>query len=1157
MKSALRKNALNEIFKTKSRFLSIFGIVAIGISFFAGVKSSSPDMKLCSDTYYKEQNLAHYRLISTFGFSDEDIAALEQRSGFKIYPGYFVDVIMESGEKDAAARVMSLKEYGKNNEINLLKLKEGRFPEKANECIIDSGTLTTSKSIGEKIVMKSGDDTPLSDTLGISEYTVVGTFVSPAYVDMSSRGNTTIGNGNISNVIYVPEENFKTEVYTEIYVQAESLLPLNAYTDQYDEENERVKDILEEIGGNREIERYDEILAEANKEIEKAEKELEDGKKDAEEKLSDAKKELDDAKAEIEKGEKELEDAKKELEDGRKTLDDSRAELDKGWTDLAKGEKEFNDQINKAQNDLNANRLLLNSSRKEYEAGWDQYNQGLADYEAGLEQYNTALQQQKMGNQLLNSYYSEEISGEELIAAWKAIGIPPEEVLQGVLNEWSYTPSGNNAIDSSIEATPEFNAALIYLEQLSKTLEETKTTLEESKAQLDGAKLTLDESKIKLDEAENQIKEGEKALEEQKAKGEQELANSRQLLNDGEAEYKKGVEDYRQGELDYADGVKELTEGKDDYQKGLKEYNDAKADADKEIAEGEEKIRDAKRELEDIQNPEWYVFDRSGNPGYSEYGENAERINNIASVFPIFFILVAALVCLTTMTRMVEEQRSQIGTLKALGYTNGQIIFKYMFYALFATFLGSFAGAILGQKLFPWIIITAYGMMYDIPLNSLPTDWVLTTVCTAVALAAAALTVYLSCKSELSEEPAQLMRPKAPRAGKRIFLDKLPFWKKVGFNGKVTARNLFRYKRRMFMTVVGIAGCTALTLVGFALENSISDIINKQYGELNSYAGILAFDSVDSGDTDKIEKIIKDYDCESAKYMQKKVTISHNGKSTETYLIIPESTEEISQFYCFRDRKTKQPYEFNDNSIFIDEKTSNLLNIKAGDRVDLYNVKGIAITAAIENYPNHYTYMSKSLFEEVFGETPEYNIIAFGGGKSEETLASEEQQDEFAAKLLNTKAVMSVNFRTDMIVDMSSILDALNYVVAVLIVSAGALAFVVLYNLTNINITERIREIATLKVMGFYDLEVDGYIFRENFILTLMGIAVGLFGGTFLSNFIIQTAEIDMVMFGREIKPSSYILAGVITVVFSLIVTLYMHRHLKKVDMIEALKSVE
>lgn len=1163
MKSALKKNAFIEIFKTKSRFLSIFGIVAIGISFFAGVKSSSPDMRACADNYYKEHNLAHYRLISTFGFSDEDIEALEKAEGIKICPGYFTDVIVENGDKDTAARVMSLKNYGKSNEVTQLKLVEGRFPEKADECIIDSGgMLKDGNSVGKRILMKSGDENPLSDTLKITEYTVVGTFLSPAYIDMSSRGNTTIGNGNISGIIYISEENFKTEVYTEIYAVAESLLPLKAYSNEYDIENERVQTVLEDIGGSREIERYDEILAEANEEIDKAEKELEDGKKEAEEKLADAKKELDNAKAEIEKGEKELDDAKKELEDGRKALDDSRAELDRGWSELKKGETEFNDKINQAQNEINANRLLLNSSRKEYEEGWDQYRQGLSDYENGLAQYNAACQQRDGGYEALNAYYDNKISGDELLAAWNTMGIPPEDILQETLNSFVTTPEiPNYTIRNSVEIRPEFAAALAYLEGLSNTLEQTALTLEESKNQLDGVKATLDASKIQLDEAEAALKEAEATLAEEKNKGEQELASSRQTLNDGETAYKNGVEDYRQGELDYADGVKKITEGKDDYKKGLKEYEDAKKDADKEISEGQQKIRDAKRDLEDIENPEWYVFDRSGNPGYSEYGENADRINNIAAVFPIFFILVAALVCLTTMTRMVEEQRSQIGTLKALGYTNGQIIFKYMLYALFATFLGSFTGAIIGQKLFPYIIITAYGMMYDIPLNTIPTDWLLTAACTAVAMAAVALTVYLSCKNELSEEPAQLMRPKSPRAGKMILLDKLPLWKKAGFNGKVTARNLFRYKRRMFMTVVGIAGCTALTLVGFALENSIGDIINKQYGELNSYTGILAYDSVDSGDTDKIEKLITDRGCEYAKFMQKKINISYGGKTIDSYLIVPESKEEFLRFYCFRDRKTKESRLFTDSEVLIDEKSSALLGIKDGERAEIYqnetDQKTVTVSHAIENYPNHYIYMSMPLYEELFGEKPEFNAMAFGGGKAEETLSTEEMQDEFAAQLLETKAVMSVNYREDMIVTMSTMLDALNAVVWVLIASAGALAFVVLYNLTNINITERIREIATLKVMGFYDSEVDGYIFRENIILTLMGIAVGLVGGKFLSDFIIRTAEIDMVMFGRDIKPSSYVLAGVITVVFSLIVTVYMHRHLKKVDMIEALKSVE
>ncbi|MCM1299028.1 MAG: FtsX-like permease family protein, partial [[Eubacterium] siraeum] len=1056
MKSALKKNAFIEIFKTKSRFLSIFGIVAIGISFFAGVKNSSPDMKLCSDSYYKEHNLAHFRLISTFGFADEDIEALEAAEGIKIYPGYFADVIIENGEggdRDDAARVMSLKDYGKNNEATQLELVEGRFPEKADECIVDSGgLLKDGNSIGKRLLMKSGDENPLSDTLKITEYTVVGTFISPAYIDMSSRGNTTIGNGNISGIIYINEENFKTEVYTEIYAVADSLLPLSAYSSEYDQENERVRLLLEDIGGNREIERYDEILAEAGEEIEKAEKELEDGKKEADEKLADAKKELDDAKAEIEKAEAELEDAKKELEEGRKTLDDSRDELDRGWSELRKGETEFNDQINQAQNELNANLLLLNSSRREYEAGWDQYKQGLSEYEEGLSQYNALSSQKDAAYEAMNAYYGGQISADELLETWSAIGVPPAEFTEQFMSALEASAEiPNYSIQNSAEVRPEFNAALAYLEQLSASLEQTAPALEESKRQLDEAKAELDAAKLRLDEAEGQLKEGEETLEAEKIRGEQELAASREALNNGEAEYKKGVEDYRQGELDYADGVKKITEGKDDYKKGLKEYEDAKKEAEEEIAEGEQKIRDAKRELEDIQNPEWYVFDRSGNPGYSEYGENAQRINNIASVFPIFFILVAALVCLTTMTRMVEEQRSQIGTLKALGYTNGQIAFKYLFYALSATFLGSFIGAVAGQKLFPFVIITAYGMMYDIPLNSIPTDWLLTTVCTAVAMAAVALTVYFSCKSELSEEPAQLMRPKAPRAGKMILLDKLPFWQKVGFNGKVTARNLFRYKRRMFMTVVGVAGCTALTLVGFALENSISDIINKQYGELNSYTGILAYDSVDSGDTEKIESLLADYGCEKSKYMQKKLTVSHEGKTTDTYLIVPESKEELQRFYCFKNRITGERYDFSDNTVLIDEKTSLLLGIKIGDAVELYqdetDRKTVTVSGAIENYPQHYTYMSEALYEEIFGEQPEYNMIAFGGGKAEETLAAEEQRDKFAAELLETKAVMAVNYRVDMIVTMSSMLDALNYVVIVLIVSAGALAFVVLYNL--------------------------------------------------------------------------------------------------------------
>lgn len=1194
MKSALRKNAFIEIFKTKSRFLSIFTIVAIGIAFFAGVKNTAPDMRNSADSYYKSANLAHCRLISTLGFTEDDIGALESVDGITVYPGYFADVMVKNGEQDEIVRAMSLAEYGKNNEVNSLELADGRFPENKNECIVDSGGLATQRHVGDKIAMFSGSDSDIKDTLSVTEYTVVGTFISPSYIDKSSRGNTTIGNGNISCIVYVPEENFCVEVYTELYLTSDRLSSLKAYSDKYDSENDSLTELLESIGENREIERYDEILSEANEEIEKAEKELADAKEKAQKELDDAKKELDDALKEIEDGERELKDAKEQLDEAKETLNDSRGELDYNWSLYHSGVDEFNEKIDKARVQLAEQRRQLEEGYEQYKSALEEYNRNVRQYRAGVEQHSDGLAQYEEGYAyytLLNSYYNGNIDAYGLAVALGLIDPPAPEPNQGgrsaenpdsdAVSIQSYEepdasderegitiiPPINNYENAVIEnltaSLPSEGEVLMTLEELEKTkavLDATAKELSDVNTQLLAAGEQLNETGKTFEEGFAQLAQAEQTLETERVNGQQTLDENRNLLLDGEAEYEKGIDDYRQGEIDYANGAVELQEGRDKYSDGLKEYEKGKADADREIADAEQKIRDAKRELQDLENPTWYVFDRTSNVGYAEYGENSDRINNISSVFPIFFILVAGLVCLTTMTRMVEEQRSQIGTLKALGYTNGQIVFKYMFYALTATLLGSVFGAIAGQKLFPFVIIKAYGMMYSIAELVIPTDWVLTALSTVVAAAAVALTVYLSCKTELSEQPAQLMRPKAPRAGKKILLDRLSIWKKVGFNGKVTARNLFRYKRRMLMTIVGIAGCTALTLTGFALEDSIGDIINKQYGELVMYDGFFAYDSVDDGDTRQILNVTEKNNCMTAKYLQKKLSVSSDSRTCDAYLIVPEDKDALLELFVFRDRETHEPFEFYDDRVIIDEKLSSLLGIKAGADVEVYwegqEHHTVNVSACTENYPNHYVYMSKDMYTELFGEEPEYNIMAFKG-KSEDTLSDTKEQERFASELLATNAVLSVNFRDDLVVTMSTMLDALNSVVGVLIISAGALAFVVLYNLTNINITERIREIATLKVMGFFDIEVDSYIFREIIILTLMGIAVGLFGGTFLASFIIQTAEIDLVMFGRDISVMSYVYSALITLVFSIVVVIYMHGHLKKVDMIEALKSVE
>ena len=1172
MKSALQKNTFIEIFKTKSRFLSIFSIVAIGIAFFAGVKNTAPDMKNSADVYFKDSDLFHYRLISTLGFTEEDIAALNSLEGVSVYPGYFTDVLVKNGEQDEIVRVMSLADYGKNNEVNRLELIEGRFPEKPNECLADSGGLVTERHAGDKIAMLSGDGSDIKDTVKITEYTVVGTFTSPAYIDMSSRGNTTVGNGSISSIVYIPEENFDVEVYTELYLTAESLTALKAYSDEYDKENENLTSVLEAIGENREIERYDEILSEANGEIEKAEKELNDAKAEAEKELGDAKRELDDALKKIEDGEKELEDAKAKLEEAKQTLNDSRAELDENWALYNSGVEEFNDKINRARVQLNEQRRQLDEGYSQYQAALEEYNEKVRQLRAGEEAYKNGTQQYEDGlayYTLLDGYYKGYMDVFDLAAALgeDLPGIEYRDYINApdtggiTVMVPSYIMDAIDKFTYSLPSVIETNVALAQFEQSKADLDATRLQLDTANTELKAAGEQLNATGDTFEQSYAQLEEAENTLETERINGQNTLNENKRQLDDAEIQYQNGIDEYRQGEVDYADGVVELQEGRDKYNDGLKDYEKGKAEAESEIADGERKIRDAKRDLQDLENPTWYVFDRDDNPGYAEYGQNAERINNIASVFPVFFILVAALVCLTTMTRMVEEQRSQIGTLKALGYTNGQIVYKYMFYALSATVLGALFGAVAGQKLFPFVIMKAYGMMYTISRLLIPTDWTLTALCILASVAAVTLTVYFSCKTELSEQPAQLMRPKAPRAGKKILLDRLPVWKKVGFNGKVTARNLFRYKRRMLMTVVGIAGCTALTLVGFALEDSISDIISNQYNELVLYDGFFAYDSVDEGDTRQILNVTEANNCDTVRYLQKKLNVASDSRTADAYLVVPEDKESFLELYVFRDRQTGEPFEFYDDRVLIDEKLSILLNVKAGADVDLYRDgeerHSVKVSACVENYPNHYVYMSREMYTEIFGEEPEYNIMAFKERGDGGVLSDKSEQERFASELLATNAVLSVNYKNDLIRTMSTMLDALNSVVGVLIISAGALAFVVLYNLININITERIREIATLKVMGFYDREVDNYIFRETLILTFMGIAVGLFGGTFLSQFIIQTAEIDLVMFGREISAMSYVFSALITVVFSIIVILYMHRHLKRVDMIEALKSVE
>lgn len=1230
MKNALKKSAYREIRETKSRFFSIFGIVAIGVGFFSGVKAAAPDMRLSADTYYDEANLTDLRLVSTYGFDENDLAALKTLSGVSVIPSYYTDLLSEvDGGSPSAARVFSLSAH--ETGFNTLTLIDGRFPEKENECVAIGSGMKNTVVLGSKVSFTDGDGEAPDDMLNESTFTIVGTAICPVFIDKTGFGSTSVGNGSIGAVYYVPEECFCVEYYTEVYLRDPELAPLLSYSEEYEEKRDRLKEAAEEIAERRETERFDEILTEANDTLEDARQELADAEREANEEIADGEKELADAKQKLDDAEKEIADGEQEIADGEQKLLDARAELDQGYLDLAQGRADYAEEIEKAEQELSdaaeeiaQNEKKLSDAEKDLESGKKEYEDGLAKYEDGVKQFNDGKAEYEEGYAAyedgLKQYNEQKETFDEGKAQYEA-GEAEYETGMTQLSEakaqLDQAEEQLSQLQSALGAdSPQYLAAkaeydqnyaqyeatAAQLAEVRTQLDETKTQIEQGEAQLTEAKATLDETEAQLSEAKKTIDETEAELNAAKAeldeakaeidRAEKEIADGQAQLADGKKQYEDGLAELEQAKADaekefaeaeqkLADGEKELSdaeqeladareklsEGKADYEQGLKDYadgekelSDGKAEAEEKIADAKAELADAEKEISDLEKPEWYLFTRDDNLGYAEYGENADRINNIASVFPVFFILVAALVCLTTMTRMVEEQRTQIGTLKALGYSDGKIIYKYMLYAAAATASGAVFGILGGMQLFPFVIVTAYGMMYSIPVLCSPIDLVTAAVSILVSLAAITFTVFFTCRSALTEQAAQLMRFKAPKAGKRILLERVGFlWKRLNFSGKVTARNLFRYKRKMFMSTVGIAGCTALLMTGFALYDSINDIIIKQYGELQSYDGIAVYDGEKYPDSAaEAAAVIAEHSAEhgnSVSVFQKQMNVSAGGKKSSAYIAVPREAEHFTDFLHLRDRRTGEGYALTDGTVYMDEKLTLLIGAKTGDTVtveksDTETVE-VTLTAAFENYPGHYLYMTEKTYTDLFGEIPEYNALYFTHG------LSESDEDALAKRLLETDGVLAVTYSSDVKETYRSMLNTLGFVIIVIIASAGALAFIVMYNLTNINISERVREIATLKVLGFYDGEVDTYIFRENLILTLLGTAVGLILGIFLANFVITTAEVDFVMFGRTIYPMSYVLAAAFTLLFSVVVMLVMHRKLKNVDMIDALKSIE
>lgn len=1350
---AFHKDVLRAVTHSWSRFLALFVIVALGAGFYSGLRTTAPNMRATADAYYDDTRFFDVRLVSTFGFTDDDVEAIRATEGVgSVMAGYSADWLVRMGEKDVVTRLHSLpSDLSEDNEeyLNRPTLKEGRMPENPGECVVSVGGVddATGLAIGDTVTIGDTDGS-LGDTLARSEFTVVG-FVESSYYLSMSLGTSTVGSGTLGRYLYVLEDDFSQEYYTDLYLSVEGSRELDTFSGAYEELVQPVLDSLEDLADVRAEIRYGEIRDEAEETLADAEQTYEEEKAKAEKELDDAYQELLDGEQELEDAEQELLDGEQELEDAKRELEDARTELADGRQELLDGQAEYEDgvrQLEEGKADYEDGVRKLEEAKDEWSDGWSEYLTGLNEYEhnaslveqqkeEAYEQFADARKQIQDGQKELEearkllaeqkgSYESAKqfLSGvEQVIAVKEAQGGGGEEgggeeggdggdqairddadaqeflassgdassasggtvtalgsmtiasdaeaaqflqylsglgtdvqaisaalgqlddaglscfhgYLEGVIAGTSDETqkqqltallamveqaqgsggdpdSGESLTEDEIPAfleklagMSESEAAQVllgldldslyllrdYLEsavrqyedgkaQISQAnwqLTEAKREYEEQKkevddafaeadAQLADAKAQLDDAKQQLDDGWQEILDGEQELADAKAEieeNEQKLLDAKteieegwQELLDGEAEIADGEQQIAENEQKLIDGRADLEEGRQELDDGWQEYEDGKQEAEQELADGWQEIMDGRDELASLERPEWYVLGRGTNVGYASFEGDCDRMESLSTVFPTMFFLVAALVALTTMTRMVDEERGVIGAYKALGYGRLRIASKYLIYAAVPSVLGSLFGIVLGNQTLPRICWSAYLMMYRGPDLLVVHQPVFNTIgCVASAACTLGATAF-ACRSELRETPASLLQPKAPKAGKRIFLEYIrPLWKRLKFTQKVTCRNLFLYKRRLFMTIVGIAGATGLLLTGFGIKDSVSGIVEKQYSEIYLYDTIVSLK--DNEVSDGAREILDGDSFDGWMTVMKKSTDLMAGDASYSgYVLVPENAEDLGTYINLRDRKTGESVEFTEGSVLVTEKLAGLLGVDVGGTITIENESGrrvdFTVTGIVENYVYHYLYISPELYESEMNEPFEPSeidaVCVETDGEARETIAAQLQEQE---------GVATAGFTEDTRASFDDLVESLNSIILVIIFCAGALAFVVLYNLTNINVTERQRELATIKVLGFRDGEVAGYIYRETSLLTILGCAVGLAFGVLMHSFVIQTVEVDMVMFGRTVEPLSFVYSALLTLLFAVIVDLVMYPKLKKIDMVESLKSVD
>ena len=1140
MPRALLKDALAEIRHSFGRFMSILLIVALGVAFFAGIKASAPDMKYSADYYFDKYDTQDIQVFSTLGLTKEDVDEIKKISGVKAVQAlYTQDVVTRIGSSEQVFKLFSMPEKPAMNEIRLV---EGRLPEKPGECLIEADSIQSELrgtfALGDTITIETGTDEKISDTLRTDKYKVVGKGFIPRYISYE-KGSATIGSGMVNNFMFVPEADIKADYYTEIDVTVDGAKELNAYEQAYFDKTDPVVDKIEAI----------------------ADKQIEVRKQTQQDELDKAKRQLKDeiynAKELLRKAQKQVDEGNEEIRANEAKIADGQAQLDSGWQQYYAGKATVDENLPKVDegiakiNEALENEQTLTDSLKQIDDGINQAESAKAQAEAGITQAQAALDELEKKKDEVDRLRAQRDELNEQLNQLEAAIAKLQEKLETVPE--ALKPVIQAQIDDLETKRGQLTSGIEQLEagiaQYDQGLEAAKAGLEKATSGKEQAEAAIADLNAKKE----QVQAGLEQLEAAKSQLST-LQQQRQQLLNARTQLQSSLALLQSNERDLQAGLDQISAAKAQAEQAQAEIDENLARLEKEEKDGREKIDEGQKELDDLDG-EWIVLDRDSFYAYKDYESCADRMDGIAQVFPVFFFLVAALVCMTTMTRMVEEQRNEIGTLKALGYSRTQIAMKYIIYSLSACVVGCVLGCALGMWIFPYIIFYAWNTMYSIEGIQYVLQPGLMALASFSVIAVILATTLFSIGRELSEVPSQLMRPRAGKAGKKILLEKIPaFWNHVPFLHKVTLRNIFRYKKRFFMTVIGIAGCSALLVAGFGINDSISNIVNAQYEDIYHYDGDVTAENADLKDElEKMPNVSAVYPEE-----QQPVTLKMDGKDISGYLhIIPDDTvKQLDEFITFHSVADKgKNLTVPDEGVLISQKMAEKMDLKIGSELSMkiedQTVKA-KVAGIFEQYTGHQIYVQESEYDSWHVKEKPKDIYLIRTDDQ-----SQAAEDELGGRITDLEGVRSISFYSTMKKNFTNMIGSIKLVVIVLVASAAMLAFVVLYNLSNVNISERMREIATIKVLGYTDREVDAYVNRESLILAIIGAAAGLLLGIALHHKIMDLAELDSIMFGRTILPMSFAVSFALTVVFAIMVNLVMRIKLKKIRMVESLKAVE